>query len=63
MEGVTKVATAYNKNCIGCKRFERDVMVSFMMDKEFCDIFLTTEQAKYLVKRINEVLKRNEEEA
>lgn len=68
MEGKALSAHAYNKGCIGCQRFGSDVMVSFLITNEetkgndFVDMFLTTEQAQYLVKRINDALEQNKKQ-
>lgn len=62
MEFPAKTARAYNGNCMGCKRFKRDIMLSFTDGKDggFVDIFLTTEQAVELVKEIQDRLIQND---
>lgn len=66
MEGVVINTMAYDKGCIGCKRFERDIMVSMHTDidgkKDFNDFFLTTEQAEYLRDKLTAALNRNTQE-
>jgi hypothetical protein len=41
---LTQSPTLYDKNCVGCKRHEKDVMLTFYDNKTFHDVFLTQEQ-------------------
>ena len=62
MSNIVKHTRAYDKDCNGCLRVKRDVMVSFMVvGDDFYDMFLTTEQAEFLVESLKGVLKQNKE--
>lgn len=60
MEGIVKNVQVFDERCIGCEKFEKQIMVSFMVDgsDEINDLFFSTEQAEYLrdalIKRLNE---------
>lgn len=57
------IADARDKGCIGCLKFNSDVMITMQGDDgEFNDYFLTTEQATHLKNRIEKVLKDNSED-
>lgn len=45
---------AHDKNCIGCDRHGKYVMISYesTQDDEIIDLFLTQSQAKYLSERL-----------
>ena len=67
METIVKNVLVHNKGCNGCKRFNRDVMVTMFTTSEesvteFNDFFLSTEQAENLVKDLQIVLKINKED-
>lgn len=60
-----KNVRAYDKNCTGCLRHQKDVMISFDSTEEGYDIkdlFLTQDQAEFLLKELSEVVERNNEE-
>jgi hypothetical protein len=62
-EYIAKNATAYGKNCFGCKNNERDIMLSFIRDQEkieILDVFLTNEQAREFAEKILNTLEANE---
>jgi hypothetical protein len=61
MEGIIKSVQAWDKNCIGCKKFKSDIMLSFQIEgsEVIHDIFLTTEQAEYLIARLEKRLEEN----
>jgi len=61
---------AYSKYCVGCRRNERDIMLSFISNKSkridgdvaiITDLFLTQAQAESLHKELGEMLARNKE--
>lgn len=65
MEAIATVANAYGKTCIGCEKFKRDIMVSFMVEgkeTDFFDFFLTDEQARRLLQQLKERLDQNKSE-
>jgi hypothetical protein len=67
VEGYTIVVRG--KNCNGCVRHKKDVIVSFAVpcteenkkSVEFIDIFLTTEQAEGLLTKLMKVIDQNEQ--
>jgi hypothetical protein len=63
MEIITTLIDVKGKNCMGCKRHNQDVMVTFMDAKtnELVDVFMTTKFAQNLVTQTNTVLKDNKE--
>jgi predicted DCC family thiol-disulfide oxidoreductase YuxK len=65
MEGIAKNIRVYDKNCVGCKKFKKDVMVSFMIKEDetndIHDIFFTTEQAESLRDQLTKKLEQNKE--
>ena len=64
----TKVNTirAFNKYCIGCKKENSDVMISFASDDsinyEYTDLFLTQAQAKLLIEDLSKAYAINMKE-
>ena len=55
----------YGKDCVGCLREGKDIMVSISGKNQddrfvFLDAFLTTEEALELIKDIQKKLKENE---
>lgn len=64
---------ASDRGCFGCQRHEKDIMLSFMVDRSIerkgeyldpevvHDIFLDDDQAKALYKVLGERLRYNEE--
>lgn len=70
MDAIVNSLNVHNKGCNGCKRHERDIMVTFTTDPpagsankmEFNDFFLTNEQAKDLVTQIQKALLQNIDE-
>lgn len=65
MELITTTITAYDANCIGCKRHSKPVMLSFMFEGDqedkVHDLFLTQEQAESLHQKLGEAIQRNKE--
>lgn len=60
MEKIVRNTISSDKHCIGCKKFNRDIMVTMVdEDKEFYDFFLTTEQAENLMESIKRNLINN----
>lgn len=52
-------ARAHDKRCNGCKNHKRDIMLSFgggAKQQEITDVFLTTEQASFLMKELGDKL-------
>lgn len=65
IESTVITQRAYNKEVLGCKRFQRDVMVTFStldnnMGTRFNDFFLTQEQAVDLKNELEKVIQQNE---
>lgn len=54
MEYIAKEIKAYSKNNIGCKRHNRDVMISFYDGESVHDVFLTQQQADELRKLLKD---------
>ena len=55
--------TVHGKECIGCKKHKKDIMIAYT-DKnsdEITDLFFTDEQAKSLLKRLKERIEENKE--
>jgi hypothetical protein len=56
---------AHGNGCIGCKRHEKDVMISFTNTSEekersrVTDLFLTQEQAELLLKELSIAVNQN----
>lgn len=62
MESKPKVVDVKDKHCIGCVKHQSDVMVTMLTPEgEFCDFFLTTEQADYLYMKLGRVILNNKE--
>lgn len=61
MESSVTNIRAYDKNVLGCQRHKKDVMISFQIenDKDFYDIFLSAEQAEYLLTTLQKSLITN----
>lgn len=56
----------HDKNCIGCKRHKKDVLVVLVETKEgnkSKDLFLSIEQAEKLIGQLQKVLQQNKEHA
>lgn len=54
--------TVHGNECIGCKKHKKDIMIAYS-DKnsdKIIDLFLSTEQAEILLKRLSERLAENE---
>ena len=57
-----KNITVHDKKCIGCKKHDKDIMISYMdyndKNNKIIDLFLTKDQSEYLLnilkKKINE---------
>lgn len=64
MEFIAKNTKVHGKTCIGCQEKKRDVMISFMGENTnnlVHDLFLTDEQAMFLIVQLKLAIKRNEE--
>ncbi len=65
MQIKVKSVRAYDKQCRGCEKYNREVMISVEPDDlpkdKYCihDIFLTQQQAEILAVELNEAIKRN----
>ncbi len=68
METIIKSISVFNKKCVGCQRFKKDVMLTIMLDEDnplcemvgmFQDYMLTTEQAEYLKDELMRILDEN----
>lgn len=59
MEIVAENSSVHGRNCIGCKTYERDIMLSFLEGSVVHDVFLTQEQANALLKQLTERVKQN----
>lgn len=61
MKFITNVANAYGKECNGCKRFNKDVMLTFYNEntKEIVDVFLDNDMALELKNKLEQVLLNN----
>lgn len=55
----------FDKNCIGCARHKRHVMIAYTFDnsEDITDIFLTQDQAEDLANDLVVITKRNEAKA
>ena len=64
METIITSIRVFDKNCIGCTRNEKDVMIAYTHDdtEDIVDIFLTQDQAKTLTDDLVIVTERNEAE-
>jgi hypothetical protein len=62
---VVGLVRAYNKQCTGCKKTQTKVMMSFKDENseqgQVYDIFLTNQQASYLLKELQEAISFNSE--
>ena len=55
---------AYAKNCVGCSKHHKDIMIAFdtkNINHGVKDLFLTTEQAVRLSRSLTEALKLNKQ--
>ena len=57
----------HDKECIGCKRHNKHIMISFTFDRDSedrkdYDVFLSQHQAKWFVAELNKKILQNEEE-
>jgi hypothetical protein len=69
MEILNPSLSLHDKQCIGCKKHGKEVMLTIMHKEgregdrsEFIDVFLTHEQARDLSKKLLGVILQNEEE-
>lgn len=65
-EIMVKTAHAFGKNCIGCRRYDADVMVSFILQsraptKQFCDAYMDRAQAEQLLVDLIAILARRDQ--
>lgn len=53
---------AHNKDCIGCQKTKKDIMIGFQLEgsNTFHDIFLTQEQAKAFSESLQKQIHNNE---
>jgi hypothetical protein len=51
MEGLVSGISVWDKHCIGCEKFNKDILVSIQIegDQEFHDFFLTDAEGKKLM--------------
>lgn len=52
----------YGKNCVGARKSESDIMISFINESkgfEYMDILLTNTQAEELIEALKEQIKEN----
>ena len=68
-EILNPVTNVYGKNCIGCQRHGKDIMLTFVdcnenggVTGEIYDIFVSEAQAMGLMENILDVIQRNEKE-
>lgn len=59
-----KDLSVHSKNCIGCKRHKKAVLISFSTSKDLRihDIFLTSAQAQQLIIQLRKILRNNEQD-
>ncbi len=52
----------YDKGCIGCKKFKKDIMIAYDQTDNsiITDLFLTQEQAKGLLEELKEQIDYND---
>ena len=54
-------ARVYDKECNGCKRVKKDIMLAILTESnDLMDLFFTTEQAKKLIIELEKKIKQNE---
>jgi hypothetical protein len=64
-----KSIRAYGNGCIGCRRHDKDVMISFTNtlankgESRVTDLFLTQEQAEFLLKELSVAVNQNNSES
>ncbi|MCK5535411.1 MAG: hypothetical protein KAI79_01215 [Bacteroidales bacterium] len=60
MEYVVKNTVITGKECIGCERHDKDIMLTILPEyDDFVDIFLSKKQTKRLIVQLKEKLKYN----
>lgn len=64
MEFIVKDLSVHSKNCFGCKRHKKAVMISFSTQKDLRihDLFLTNTQAQQLIIQLRKILRNNEQD-
>mgnify|MGYP001000005304 CR=1 FL=1 len=64
MEIIVKDSSVHGKNCFGCKRHKKAVLISFSTSKDLRihDIFLTSAQAQQLIIQLRKTLRNNEQD-
>lgn len=64
MEFIAKTLHVYGKNCFGCKRHKKAVLISFSTQKDLRihDLFLTNTQAQQLIIQLRKILRNNEQD-
>lgn len=61
MEIKSETINVYDQKCFGCKRHEKDVMVSVGEGRKIHDIFMSNEQAQELIVKLQTIVARNKE--
>ena len=62
MEKIVRNCEANSKDCLGCQRHKKDIMITFRAEEkemEFYDFFLTDKQAKGLIKSLEKSISQN----
>ncbi len=64
-ESIATSIRAYDKECIGCQRHSRDIMISYTKENDakrsqVYDLFLTQGQAKMLYEELGRQIAENE---
>ena len=63
MEAIVANINAHDKNCYGCRRFDKPIMLTLSSDindkTELYDFFMTTEQAERVISQLQKVISRN----
>jgi len=52
----------YDKDCYGCKRHKKDILIIINQEDKAFDVFLTNEQAEKLIVDLTEKLMENKKE-
>jgi len=58
-EFINPTISVHDRECIGCARHNKDIMVSVSMDGQIKDVFLSQEGAERLRDDLIECIKRN----
>lgn len=62
-EAIVTYINAYGKDCVGCTRHKKDIMLAYNSEgnENIVDLFLTRKQAEDLLNEISGALSRNED--